>query len=75
MSNATIVAIITMAVAKSSWSRVHIDFLGSFMEYMFSLLIDIHSKWMKVYPMASVTAKVITECLRNVLLNWDSLKS
>ena len=30
------------------------------------LLIDAHSKWIEVYPMASVTAKPTIECLRNV---------
>ena len=48
------------------WSRVHIDFLGPFMGHMFLLLIDAHSKWIEVYPMASITAKATIECLRHV---------
>ena len=48
------------------WSRVHIDFLGPFMGHMFLLLIDAHSKWMEVFPMASITAKANIDCLRNI---------
>lgn len=55
-----------------SWSRVHIDidFLGPFMGHMFLLLIDAHSKWMEVHPMASITAKATTECLRNIFAQF-----
>ena len=45
------------------WSRVHVDFLGPFMGHMFLLLIDSHSKWMEVHPMASITAKATIQCL------------
>ena len=66
MPNATTGTIITMVMAKPSMVRVHIDFLGPFMGHMFLLLIDAHSKWIEVYPMASITAKASIECLRNV---------
>ena len=36
------------------------------MGHMFLLLIDAYSKWIKVYRMASITTKVMIECLRNV---------
>ena len=36
------------------------------MGHMFLLLTDAHSKWMEVYPMASITAKATIECLRNL---------
>lgn len=48
------------------WSRVHIDFLGPFMGHMFLLLIDAHSKWIEVHPMASITATATIQCLRNI---------
>ena len=39
------------------WSRVHADFAGEFMGYMFLILIDAHSKWMDVHVMQKITAE------------------
>ena len=38
------------------WSRVHVDFTGPFLNRMFLILIDAHSKWIKAYPLPSITA-------------------
>ena len=52
------------------WSRVHVDFLGPFMGHMFLLLMDAHSKWMEVHPMASITAKATIQSLRNIFAQF-----
>ena len=37
------------------WQRLHIDFAGPFMNRMFVLLVDAHSKWGEVIDMAKST--------------------
>ena len=42
------------------WSRIHLDFAGPFMNHMFLVLVDAHSKWLDVQVMQSITtAKTI----------------
>ena len=38
------------------------------MGHIFLLLIYTHSKWIEIYPMASITTKATIECLRNVFV-------
>ena len=33
-----------------AWARVHTDFAGPFEGHMILILVDAHSKWMKVHP-------------------------
>ncbi|GBN20834.1 Uncharacterized protein K02A2.6 [Araneus ventricosus] len=47
------------------WERIHIDFAGSIFENMFLLIVDVHSKWLEVYPMKITTTKKTIECLRD----------
>ena len=37
------------------WQRVHVDFTGPFMEKMYLVAVDAHSKWPEVYEMSSTT--------------------
>jgi len=38
------------------WKRIHIDFAGPFMNKMFLIVIDSHSKWLEVKIMNTITA-------------------
>ena len=38
------------------WKRIHIDFAGPFMNKMFLIVIDFHSKWLEVKVMKTITA-------------------
>ena len=38
-----------------SWRRIHVDFAGPFLNRMFLIAIDAHSKWPEVKPMSSTT--------------------
>ena len=40
------------------WTRLHLDYAGPFMERMFLILSDSHSKWMDVIPVKSATSAV-----------------
>ncbi|XP_033733620.1 uncharacterized protein K02A2.6-like [Pecten maximus] len=46
------------------WDRLHVDFAGPFMDSMFLIVVDSHSKWPEVYPMKSTTTSLTIEKLR-----------
>ena len=48
------------------WERVHVDFAGPIQGTMLFVLVDAHSKWPEVYPMASTTATKTVEVLRQI---------
>ena len=48
------------------WYRVHIDFAGPFMNSMFLVAVDAHSKWPEVYIMSSTTSSKTIEVLRTM---------
>ena len=39
------------------WQRIHVDFCGPFMNYMFLVVVDAFSKWAEVVCMTSTTAE------------------
>ena len=41
---------------KQPWKRIHVDFAGPFMNKMFLLVVDSHSKWLEVEIMPSTTS-------------------
>ncbi|GFR11204.1 transposon Tf2-6 polyprotein [Trichonephila clavata] len=47
------------------WERIHVDFAGPIFEHTFFLIVDVHSKWLEVYPMKTTTTKKTIECLRD----------
>ena len=48
------------------WSRVHCDFAGPFLGYMFFVVIDAHSKWIEAHQMSSITSTVTIRHLRDI---------
>ncbi|XP_030621125.1 uncharacterized protein K02A2.6-like [Chanos chanos] len=48
------------------WQRVHIDFAGPFMNSMFLIVVDAHSKWPEVIPMKSTTSEKTIAALRSI---------
>ena len=45
------------------WSRLHLDYAGSFLNRMFLVLVDAHSKWLEVIPVSAATSMVTIEKL------------
>ncbi|KAK3100735.1 hypothetical protein FSP39_024398 [Pinctada imbricata] len=39
------------------WSRLHVDFAGPFMNKMFMIVVDAHSKWLEVCVMKTITSE------------------
>lgn len=48
------------------WQRVHIDFAGPFMNSMFLIAVDAHSKWPEVVLMKSTTSEKTIAVLRSI---------
>ena len=48
------------------WSRLHLDFAGPYMNHMFLIIVDAHSKWMDVHLMKSITSSQTIEKLSQV---------
>ena len=46
--------------------RLHIDFAGPFMNILFIVIIDAHSKWPEVFPMKSMTTGLTIDILRSL---------
>ena len=48
------------------WQRIHVDYAGPFLNKMFIIIIDAHSKWPEVYEMTTTTSKSTIDVLRHV---------
>ena len=48
------------------WTRVHLDFAGPFLGFMYLVLVDATSKWLEVHPMQTITASKTIEVLRSI---------
>ena len=48
------------------WERIHIDFAGPFLNSMFLVAVDAHSKWPEVVQMRETTAERTIEVLRGI---------
>ena len=46
------------------WERVHIDFAGPYLNYMFLVVVDAHSKWPEIFKMKNTTAANTISILR-----------
>lgn len=52
------------------WQRLHIDFAGPFLNKMFLIVVDAHSKWPEVIPMATATTLTTIEALRPIFARF-----
>ena len=50
----------------SPWERVHVDFAGPFMNRMFFIMVDAHSKWPEIVMMKSTTTAKTIEVMRTI---------
>ena len=49
--------------AQRPWARVHIDFAGPFLGQQFLILLDAHSKWIKIKSVTNPTSAATIEHL------------
>ena len=52
------------------WQRIHIDFDGPFVNKIFLVVVDSHSKWLEVEIMPSVTSESTIERLRYMFARY-----
>ena len=52
------------------WHCIHVDFAGPFLDQMFLLVVDAHSKWPEVIPMKSTTASNTIRVLRSLFSKY-----
>ncbi len=52
------------------WQRVHIDFAGPFLNEMFFIAVDAHSKWPEVIEMTTTTTLKVIEVLRQLFASF-----
>ena len=52
------------------WSRLHLDFAGPFLNNMFLILVDSHSKWLEVFQMSSTTSIAVIQHLCTVFAQF-----
>ena len=48
------------------WQRLHLDFVDPFLDKMYLLVIEAHSKWPEVFIMSSATSAKTIEFLRTL---------
>ena len=52
------------------WQRIHIDYAGPFMNKMYLIVVDAHSKWIEVITMASTTSESTINALRYLFSSY-----
>ena len=52
------------------WNRLHIDYVGPFMNSMFLLIIDVHSKWVEIFKTSSSTSSAAIQLLRSTFARF-----
>lgn len=52
------------------WQRIHVDFAGPFMNSMFLVVVDAHSKWPEVIQMGSTTTSKTIDALRSIFARY-----
>ena len=52
------------------WKRLHIDFAGPFLDQMFMILVDAHSKWPEVIRMSKATSSTTINALRSIFARF-----
>ena len=58
-------------MARAPWSCIHIDYAGPFLNKMFLVIVDAHSKWLEVLPVSNATTTVTIEQLLNVFTTQE----
>ncbi|XP_059059126.1 uncharacterized protein K02A2.6-like [Achroia grisella] len=57
-------------VPPEPWHRLHIDFAGPFLGYMWLIAIDAYTKWLEVIPMKSTTSRATISRLDNIFATF-----
>ena len=50
----------------TAWERLHVDYLGPFMNTMFLVVIDARTKWIELCPVSSASSETTVRKLRHI---------
>ena len=53
-----------------AWSRLHLDFAGPFLNYMFLVMIDAHMKWLEAIPICGATSQLTIQQLQTIFTHF-----
>lgn len=62
--------VISWESTEEPWSRLHIDYAGPFKDQYFFVIIDSHSKWIKVFPSKTMSADFAVTKLRELFARF-----
>ena len=54
----------------SPWQRIHIDLAGPFLNSMFLVVVDAHSRWLEIERMTSTTSEKTIEVLQKLFARY-----
>jgi transposase InsO family protein len=57
-------------VPQQPWQRIHIDFMGKFMNHYFFVVVDAHSKWLEVIIMRNITTTATINALTTLFARY-----
>ena len=69
-SNPPVAPLHPWAWPTTPWKRIHIDFAGPFLNKMFLIVVDAHSKWPEVIQMSSTTSSKTIDVLRTLFARY-----
>ena len=52
------------------WKRLHLDYAGPFMNSMFLIVVDAHSKWLEVFPTSYSTSEATIHYLNSTFAKF-----
>ena len=52
------------------WTRIHLDYAGPFMNHMFLIIVDAHSKWVEIFKTKSSSTFTTIDCLRQTFARY-----
>ena len=55
------------------WKRIHVDFAGPFLNKMFMIVVDAHSKWPEIIEMGNTTSGSTINALRKLFVSYGLL--
>ncbi|GFO14921.1 transposon tf2-9 polyprotein [Plakobranchus ocellatus] len=52
------------------WQRIHIDYAGPFLNFMFLVIVDAHTKWVEIIPTATSTSSATINILSTTFARY-----
>ena len=60
----------SMELPTKPWQRLHIDFAGPFLNKMYFLVVDAHSKWPEIFELSQTTSTQTISVLRHLFARY-----